>query len=163
MGKILVAYATQTGSTAEVAREIARILEGKGRDTEVLPIAEVKSLDGYSGVVVGAPVQGMRWKTEAEAFVGKHRDALSRVPTAFFLLSAALTGGRPFWRKKVLSSLDAASAGIHPVKTGFFAGRMASEPPLILRLVFGIKKGTPKDGRDWDAIRAWAGELSGSF
>ncbi len=175
MKNILVAYATKTGSTKEVAEEIARVITAQGKETgaetgaqaggmiaEAKPMAEVGSLDAYDGVVVGAPINGMRWLPEALAFVETNRAKLASIPTAYFLLSVALSG-KGLFTKKVFSCLDPASAIVKPVNTGFFGGYMSQEPPMILRLVFGLKKDAPKDARDWEAIRRWAKDVASRF
>ncbi|WP_419271519.1 hypothetical protein [Paracoccus sp. T5] len=46
--RILVAYATRTGSSAEVAERIARHLCEVGLAAEARPVGEVTGLDGYS-------------------------------------------------------------------------------------------------------------------
>jgi menaquinone-dependent protoporphyrinogen oxidase len=159
MKNILVAYATKTGSTKEVAEEMARVMTSGGMRAEAKPMAEVGSLEAYDGVVVGAPINGMRWLPEALAFVEANKAKLASVPTAYFLLSVAIAG-KGLFTKKVFSCLDPAAAIVKPVNTGFFGGFMSQEPPMILRLVFGLKKDAPKDARDWEAIRRWAGEVS---
>lgn len=53
--KILVTYASRTGSTAEVAEAIARTLSEGGAQVDVLPMQEVKDLTSYQGIVVAAP------------------------------------------------------------------------------------------------------------
>lgn len=117
--RILVCYATKTGSTRETAEAIAKELESKGFEAEAHALAQAGDLSSYDGVVVGAPVNGMAWHPEALAFV---RD-------------------------------NAAAAAC-------FGGVMQAEAPLPLRLAFGIKKGAPRDSRNWDDIRAFADEIA---
>ena len=163
MKKVLIAYATKTGSTGEVAAAIGKILTDKGFTVEVKALEQAQSLGGFDAVVVGAPVNGMQWRPDALDFIKCNREALQKLPVAYFLLSVALTGQGTFFKKRVLGLFGPAIAEVQPMKTGFFPGVMASEPPLILRLVFGLRKDAPKDGRDWDAIRKWAEELAGAL
>ena len=65
MSKILVAYVSKTGTTKEVAEEIGRILEEKGLEADVMEIPRVQGFEGYSGAVIGSPINGMRWLPEA--------------------------------------------------------------------------------------------------
>ena len=90
MTKILIAYATMTGSTAEVAQVIAEEINKSGLQAEVLPMNQVKNLDGYAGVVVGAPMI-MGWHRSALGFLKKHRGALRRIPLAVFVTAMSLT------------------------------------------------------------------------
>lgn len=89
MKRILVAYATMAGSTAEVAAAVAEELERAGLMAEARPIAQVSSLEGYDGVVVGGPMI-MGWHREARRFLKAHRNALQSVPFAVFVTAISL-------------------------------------------------------------------------
>ena len=54
--KILVTYATRYGSTQEVAEKVAATLRESGLAVDVQPAKQVRTLDGYRAVVVGAPL-----------------------------------------------------------------------------------------------------------
>jgi menaquinone-dependent protoporphyrinogen oxidase len=57
MGKrILVAYATNVGSTTEVAETIAKTLGQSGAQIDVRRIKEVADVKHYDAVIVGAPM-----------------------------------------------------------------------------------------------------------
>ena len=88
--KVLVAYTTNAGTTAEVAQAIGEELGKGGAQVEVRRLEEVTGLDSYTAVVVGGPMI-MGWHSAAVKFVKKHRQALSRVPVAYFLTAMSLT------------------------------------------------------------------------
>jgi menaquinone-dependent protoporphyrinogen oxidase len=90
MGKVLIAYATMTGSSAEVAQVIAEEITKSGAQVDVLPFSLVKNLENYTGVIVGAPMI-MGWHRSALGFLHKHRRALQRVPLAVFVTAMSLT------------------------------------------------------------------------
>lgn len=52
---VLVAYATRYGSTPEVADAVGDRLRAAGLEVEVRPVDGVRSLDGYTAAVIGAP------------------------------------------------------------------------------------------------------------
>jgi len=90
MGKILVAYTTNAGSTGKVAETIGKELTQSGLQVEVRRLEEIVSLDGYTGVVVGAPMI-LGWHRAAVKFVKQNQQALSRLPVAYFMTAMSLT------------------------------------------------------------------------
>jgi len=90
MGKILIAYATLSGSTTEIAQEVAKEISQGGLQVDVLPFSQVKDIGSYAGVVVGAPMI-MGWHRSALGFLRKHRRALQGVPLAVFVTAMSLT------------------------------------------------------------------------
>jgi menaquinone-dependent protoporphyrinogen oxidase len=90
MNRILVAYATMAGSTAEVAQAVGEELAKSGLQVDVLPLNAVKDLEAYNGVVVGGPMI-MGWHRAASGFLKKHRDAFRRIPLAVFVMAMSLT------------------------------------------------------------------------
>jgi menaquinone-dependent protoporphyrinogen oxidase len=91
MGKrILVAYTTNAGSTAEVAEAIAKTLSQGGAQVDVRRIKEVADVNPYDAVIVGGPMM-MGWHKEAVNFLGKHQQVMSQKPVACFLTALRLT------------------------------------------------------------------------
>jgi menaquinone-dependent protoporphyrinogen IX oxidase len=52
MNKILVASATMAGSTAEIAQVVGEELTRCGFQVDILSLSEVKTITGYTAVVV---------------------------------------------------------------------------------------------------------------
>lgn len=90
MKRVLVTYSTMSGSTADVAREIAAELEGAGLQVDTLPLDAVDSLQKYDGVVVGAPMI-MGWRRDALRFLRQQRASLQSRPFAIFVTAMSLT------------------------------------------------------------------------
>ncbi len=90
MKRILVTYATMAGSTVEAAQAVGDEIGKSHVQVDILPVGEVKSLAGYDGVVVGAPMI-MGWHRDAVAFLKRHRQALRHVPLAVFVMAMSLT------------------------------------------------------------------------
>ena len=90
MKRILVAYATFAGSTAEVARAVGEEIARSGLQVDVLPLGEVKDLEAYAGVVVGGPMI-MGWHRAALGFLKRYRAAFQHIPLAVFVMAMSLT------------------------------------------------------------------------
>ncbi|MCD6552992.1 MAG: flavodoxin domain-containing protein [Anaerolineae bacterium] len=159
--KILVAYATKAGSTAEVAAEIGRVIESKGGcQVDVRPVGKLNGVDGYDAVVIGSAIRAGKWLPEATKFVEKHRDALSQIPVALFTVCLTLKDDTEENRRTVAAYLDPVREVVQPVEMGLFAGVMDySNLPFILRLMMKAMKSPQGDFRDWEAIRTWAADL----
>ena len=80
--KILVTYATRTGSTIGVVEAIGQTLAESGVEVEVRPMQEVTDLSPYQAVVAGSAIQGKQWLPEAMRFLQTHRATLIQKPFA---------------------------------------------------------------------------------
>ena len=159
--RTLVAYATMYGSTREVAEAVASTLRGAGVDAEVKPAREVRKLDGYGAVVLGAPLIVHKLQKDARGFLTRHRKALSGMPVALFVLGPCKEPhDEEEWRdcsrqfEQVLAEMD----WLKPVAAELFGGRF---DPTLLKFPFNKMAGSEpaSDARDWDAVEAWAAGL----
>ena len=153
--KVLVAFDTKSGTTAEVAEAVTDTLREAGLEAELLAADDVSEVAGYGAVVVGAPLYMARW------LPGGHRvlslvEAVpepSRPAVAVFALGPRKDEGPESWvrpRGQFERAL-AEHSDLAPVATALFGG---AEPP-------GKKE--RRDIRDWDAIRAWALQVAGAL
>jgi menaquinone-dependent protoporphyrinogen oxidase len=159
--KILIAYASHTGSTAGVAEAIGKTLIELGAQVDVRPMKEVKDLAPYRAVVAGSAIQGKRWLPEAMQFVQTHRAALAHKPFAAFLVCMTLAISNGKYREQVADFLQPVRALARPMSEGLFAGALdiSKVPSFRLRLMFRLSVvlgvWAAGDHRDWNAIRAW--------
>jgi menaquinone-dependent protoporphyrinogen oxidase len=163
--RILVTYASRTGSTIGVAQAIGAVLTEHGAQVDVLPMQDVQDLAPYRAVVAGSAIQGKAWLPEAIQFVQTHRTALNQRPFAAFLVCMTLTMGNGKYRDHVATWLQPVKSLIRTKSEGLFAGVLdiAKIPSFGDRLKFrlSVAFGVWKEGdyRDWNAIRAWADSL----
>ena len=158
--KILVAYATRAGSTAEIAKVIGETLAAHGGAVDVLPIQSVTSLAGYQAVVLGSAVRYSGWLPEAVKYVEQNRDLLAQRPLAVFAAHILNMGSDDASRQNRHAYLDAVRKLVPPRAEACFAG--VGDPKkvaLFERLLFKAIKPPEGDYRDWEAIRAWAESL----
>jgi menaquinone-dependent protoporphyrinogen oxidase len=163
MGKVLVAYATKTGTTKEAAEEIAAVLQSLGIDAEAKPIGCTKSLTEYSGFVVGSPINGMKWMPEAAAFVQTNSETLRSRPCALFTVSYMHEYARKRWAASIEKDIAIHVELAAPKATAIFGGRIPNKIPTVFRFMFGLPADIGLDSRKPGEVRSWAEGLAGSF
>jgi menaquinone-dependent protoporphyrinogen oxidase len=164
--KILVTYASRTGSTQGVAEAITKILTENDLTVDLLPMQDIKDLAPYRAVVAGSAIQNRQWLPEAMQFLRTHCAALNQKPVATFTLcmTLAMKNGEQY-RANIMEWLAPVHRIARPVSEDVFAGVLdISKIPSFsdrlkfrLSVLFGIW--SEGDHCDWDAIHAWANEL----
>ncbi len=158
--KILVAYATRAGSTAQIADKIGQVLAAQGVAVDVMPLKNVSIINSYHAVVLGSAVRIGGWLPEAVKFVEKNKDELSQMPTAFFAVHLLNLGNDEASRQARLAYLDSVRKLVKPNQEAFFAGVGDWKRVSFLEGLMGkMVKAPEADLRDWEAIRSWAEAL----
>ena len=164
--KILVTYASRTGSTAGVAEAIGKTLIESGAEVDVRPMQDVRDIAPYRAVVAGSAIQGGKWLPEAMQFLRDFQISLAQKPFAAFLvcMTLAMRNGEKH-RPHVAEWLMPVRALARPVSEGLFAGALnigkvpsfGDRLKFRLSVIFGVW--SEGDHRDWNAIREWANGL----
>jgi len=158
-GKVLVAYASKYGATAEIAEKIGEVLRQAGLQADVLSVERVGDLAPYGAIVLGSAVYMGQWRKEAVAFLETNEPALAARPV--WLFSSGPTGeGDPVkllqgWR--LPTAQQPLAERLKPRDIAVFHGRLdAKKLSLAEKLVIKGVKAPSGDFRDWEAITAWA-------
>src|SRR6266542_411508 len=122
--RVLVTYSSRTGSTAEVAEEIAKVLAARGLTAIVQQIRKDPPAEEYHAVVIGSAVRMGNWLAEAVDYVKRHRQGLGRIPVAVFTVHALNTGDDEQSRSYRAAYLDTVRPLLKPVAEGFFEGQV---------------------------------------
>jgi menaquinone-dependent protoporphyrinogen oxidase len=164
--KVLVAYATKYGATAEIAAGIGDALAEAGIDVDTLPVEDVAGLETYSAVVLGSAVYAGQWRKDAAQFLEAHESELAEMPVWIF--SSGPTGeGDPVelmdgWRFP--EDLQPIADRIQPRDIAFFHGVLDPEKLTFgERMIVKALKAPTGDFRDWDAIERWANSITVSL
>ncbi len=156
---ILLAYATRFGSTQEVAEKISAVLQEAGLEVDMKPMADVKTLDVYDAVVLGAAIYNAHWHPDAHKFLSQHQEAIQPVACGDFHARPtehlAMQPERNSHRQ--LDKELARYPWLKPVAVEIFAGKYDPSKP---GLSFFERFIPAHDYRNWDAIRTWANALA---
>jgi len=157
--KLLVAYASKYGSTAEIAQVIGDELHKHHYEVEVKSVQDVDSLAGYETFVIGSALYAGGWMKSAARFLRSNQDRLASGPV--WLFSSGPTGqGDP---NEILDGwifpedLETVQEKIKPRDVILFHGkidpdRLSSTERMIIKSV----NATVGDFRDWLVVRGWA-------
>lgn len=161
MTKVLVGYATKYGSTREVAEAITDVLRTGGLEVDLQQLRDVKSLDGYQAVVIGAAFYIFKWHKDARKFLSRFKESLEKLPVAVFALGPTEAPKDEKDKEMVEGQLPKTLAKypwLKPVAQALFGGVM---DPSKMNFPWNITMKTMpvSDLRDWQAIRAWAEEV----
>jgi menaquinone-dependent protoporphyrinogen oxidase len=89
--RVLVAFASRSGSTARIAQAIAAALRGAGLAVDSSPAGDVTDVTPYAAVVLGSGVFLPRRQSDGGGFLLRH--TLSLATRAVWLYSAGPIGG----------------------------------------------------------------------
>ena len=164
MNKILITYATKTGSTSEIAQFIGDVLEDDGFEVDVREIGEVVDLGGYQTIVIGSATRMDKVLNEAVKFMLQHQKEIQYKTTAYFLVGVTMKEDNPENRQKSEATLAPLCEIKEPISMGLFAGKLDySKIGLFWRVLASKDKtGFMEEGdfRDWIKIKDWAIELA---
>lgn len=160
---IVIAYATRSGSTAEVAESIDATLREFGLWAELAPVSRVESLQGTTALILGAPLYMGAFPKDFHKFAVRHRSWFENRRPWCFVLGPTRTDTVDFEAAQEQAAKQLTRySWIKPAEVKVFGGRWDSELlpfpfSLLRRLPLNpMKKIAGSDVRDWDAIREWA-------
>ena len=161
--RVLVAYGTKHGATAEIAQVIADTLRVAGLEVDVQRARRVRfrSLEPYRAVVLGSAVYRGRWRRDAVRLLRRSQLKARDV----WLLSSGPVGedkGDPEqlekWTKPPRVREIAESIGVreHVV----FGGMVAEDAGFIRKKMARNIPPELRDRREWHQIEAWAQSIA---
>jgi menaquinone-dependent protoporphyrinogen oxidase len=158
--RVLVAFATQQGSTRGIAEAIGARLRAAGHGADVRPATAAPDPASYDAVVLGSAIHNGSWLEEASVFARQHRGALAERPVWLFTVGS-FGSDRP-WPLRAIAErqpkeIDALRQALRPRGFRAFAGVVDwGQIPAFARLLFralGVRFG---DARNWGDVDAWA-------
>ena len=158
-GRVLVAYATKHGATAEIAEKIGQVFRQAGLDTDVLLVDHVSDPASYETVVLGSAFYFGQWRKEAKKFLKNNEKVLAE--RSVWLFSSGPTGegnamelteGWHFPKR-----LQSIANRIKPRDIAIFHGALnLKKLSFFEKWIIKKVKAPLGDFRDWDAVTSWA-------
>jgi len=143
--RVLIAFGSKHGSTADTAERVGEMLRERGLEVEVVEAGRVTSVDEYDAFVVGGSIYAGRWNPDSKAFTQRFAAQLATGPVAYFALGPKtsdpedLESARQQLARYRLEPLTVFGGVIDPAKLHFPFSRME-----------------PSDARDWETVRDFA-------
>ena len=174
MTKILIAYGTVEGQTARIAQYLANEIRSQGYEASPLNVerASAPGPDGYDAVIVGASIHMGRHERNVLDYVRQNREALERLPSAFFSVSLAAHDDTESARMEVEGYVQkfVQQTGWRPRQVGFFAGALLYTQygffkRWIMKKIARDKRSPDTDTSrnyvytDWNSVRRFAEEF----
>jgi menaquinone-dependent protoporphyrinogen oxidase len=156
--RVLVAYGSRSGATAELAAWIADGLRAGRRAVRIHSAATVGDIGSYDAVVLGGPIYLGRWHRACRDFVRRHRGDLVERPVWLFSsgpLEPMTEANEPLPVADVRALMFGLPARGHRT----FGGRLTVESGGLARWWLGRNR-TAGDYRDEARVRAWADEIA---
>jgi menaquinone-dependent protoporphyrinogen oxidase len=164
--RVLVAYGTKYGATAEIAEKIGQVLREAGLAVDVRRANQAGDPAAYQAVVLGSAVYIGKWRKEAVKFLQDNEQALARLPVWIFNSGplgegdAAELAGEYGFPKGLRPITDR----IRPRDIVIFHGAIDLQKLNRLdRWMFRNVSSTVGDFRNWDAIAAWASRIAAAL
>jgi menaquinone-dependent protoporphyrinogen oxidase len=158
---ILAGFATRYGSTMEVIKAVGSSLQEDGYKVDIKPLQEIRHINGYNAVIIGAPLFMFRWHKDALNFLSKHRKTLEKLPVVVFALGPTHDPYDSEEWKSSHSQLNNELAKFEwfkPVSVKMFGGKYDPEK-LRFPLKLFAGKVPASNIIDWKDISTWAKSL----
>lgn len=167
---VLIAYATRSGSTFDIAEAICITLREAGLAAHAAPVDAVTSLEGTTTLILGAPLYMGRLPKEFHAFLRLHQNQLARLAPWCFVVGPTRNRPSDFTaaRKQAERQLRR-YPWLQPAELHVFGGRwdprlLPSPFRFMLRIPGNpLGKIPPEDIRDWPAIPDWSAAIAQSL
>jgi menaquinone-dependent protoporphyrinogen oxidase len=155
--RILVAYGSTHGATAELAEAIGEELTARGFPADVVDAATVTDLDGYDAAVVGGSLYWDRWQPDARGLIERCGEQLRTMPVWLFS-SGPTDGSAAGGSLAPVPEVQRLARGIDIAGHTTFGGLMTAPPGrLVRRFTPATRVG---DFRDRDQVTEWVARIA---
>lgn len=156
--QILVTVASRHGATAEIGSAVADVLRADGHVVDEAAPADVTDVSAYDAVVLGSAVYTAHWMPAARDLAARLAPHLRERHVWVFSSGLAT---QPAASANSPHELLALMQDVGALGHRAFAGRLLrSELAFAERALIAGARAKEGDHRDFDAVRAWAGQIA---
>lgn len=166
--KILIAYASAHGSTAEVAHAIGRVFLERGAGVSVEPVKGLREIGSYDAVILGSAIHGGNCLPEMVSFLRSSTEVLADTPLYFWIncIRVLERYGEQHALQHYIDNTLLESYNLRG--KAVFAGKLDlanvdwNERWTLAARYDGSTwpSNLNSDFRDWDSIRRWANQIA---
>ncbi|MFX0133166.1 MAG: flavodoxin domain-containing protein [Candidatus Hodarchaeota archaeon] len=177
--KVLIAYGSRYGSTAEISQEISKIFKESDIKTLVLDLKKTKEklwpmIDEFDAILVGSGIKIGRWMKEPQKFLKKNKDKIKtkrKILGLFVSCSTVLDDpvkAKKEYLEKIIDDLDIKADlfdAFGPLFDFSETSNLGSLTKKILKSILSKSENiefdpnTRNDLRDWSQIRSFVEKL----
>jgi menaquinone-dependent protoporphyrinogen oxidase len=157
---VLVGYATEHGSTREIAERAAGRLRARGHRVDLRPMSEIGNPRACDAAVLGSAIHDGSWLPEATTFMENAAGTLAGRPVWLFSVGMAAALPRPmqamarkYEPKEIAGYREALTAVRHDLFSGVIQPGHLDRGGRLRFRALGCRYG---DYRDWASIDVWA-------
>jgi len=166
--KVLVAYATAHGSTAEVAERISSALQKHGINATAANVQNLASVEGYDAFILGTAVHAGTWLPDMTAFVKRTAPGMGLKPIYFWVNCIRILEQFGYDHVVEYYMVPEVLSGLNVREKIAFAGKLRldevdwNERWTLAARYDGATWPSNFDGdfRDWDKISEWANKIA---
>ncbi len=166
--KVLIAYASAHGSTAEVAEFIGHVLSERGLSVTAASADTLSNIKGYDVIVLGTAIHAGTWLPAMTDFVSRFADELAQ--RSVFMWVNCIRVMEQYGEEHVMEHymVHELLRKINPKSVTAFAGKLDlqsvdwNERWTLAARYDGMTWPSSFDGdfRNWDEIRTWAHQIA---
>jgi menaquinone-dependent protoporphyrinogen oxidase len=153
--RVLVAYGSKHGATAEIAVAVAQVLRDHGFAVDVAPAAKAPQPGAFDAVVIGSAVYAGMWRGDVVDYLRRHRAALGHRPLWMFS-SGPVDRSADEGELPIPPAIGKLSPDLHPRDHVWFGGRFLGTEDGLIESFMALNKDLRGDFRDFERVRAWA-------
>jgi menaquinone-dependent protoporphyrinogen oxidase len=157
--RVLIAYGSKHGATAEIADAVGHVLRERGLAVDLAPAAKAPQPGAFDAVVIGSAVYAGMWRGEVVDYVRRHRLALGTRPLWLFS-SGPVDRSADEGELPMPPAIAKLAPELHPRGHIWFGGRFLGTEGGLIESFMALNRDLRGDYRDFERVRAWAADIA---